>query len=161
MKKIILIPMLYALCSMLFMGCSGPKPRFMAVGDEAPDFSILDLDGNEISLESLLNGKEIILNFWASWCPSCREEIPRLNEFAEKYKDKIEIVGINLEEPKETVQSFVRASGIKYKILLDSKGKTGNLYMVRAIPTNILINKDGLIKKLNIDIREIENYLKQ
>ncbi|MDD5772805.1 MAG: TlpA disulfide reductase family protein [bacterium] len=160
MKKIIVISMLYALCSMLFSSC-GPKPQFMAVGDEAPGFSILDMNGNKVSLKSLLNGKEVVLNFWASWCPECRAEVSRLKEFSEKYKDKIEIVGINLEESKETVQSFIESNGIKYKILLDSNGKTAKLYMVRGVPTNILINKDGLIKKLNIDIREMESYLIQ
>lgn len=160
MKKIVLITMLFALCSMLFTSCGGPKPRFMAVGDEAPDFSILDLDGNKVSFKSLLNDREIVLNFWASWCPSCCAEIPRLNEITEKYNDKIEIVGINLEESKETVQSFIEANGIKYKILLDSKGEVGKLYMVRAIPANFLISKDGLIKKMNIDIKEIEDYLR-
>ena len=159
MKKIILIFTLYTLCSMLFTSCGGPKPRFMAVGDDAPDFSILDLNGNKVSLKSLLSGKDIVLNFWAGWCPSCRAEIPHLIELAEKYKDKIEIVGINLEESKETVRSFIASNGIKYKILLDSKGKVGKLYMVKFLPTNIIISKDGSIKKMNIDIKEIEKYL--
>ena len=134
--------------------------RIFYVIDEAPRFSILDQNGNKVSLESLLNGKEIVLNFWASWCPSCRAEIPRLIEFAEKYKDKIEIVGVNMGELKETVQSFIESNGIKYKILLDPNGKVGKLYMVRAIPTNYLIDKDGSIKKMHIDIKEMENYLR-
>ena len=132
---------------------------FLAEGDKAPDFTLPDLDGNPVSLNSLLQGKkEVLLNFWASWCPDCRREIPRLNEFAEKYKDKVEIVGINLKESKETTGSFTNAYGIGYRILLDGEGETARLYGIIGVPTNVLISRDGLIKKLNLDIREMESY---
>ena len=101
------------------------------------------------------------MNFWASWCPECRKETAILNEIAKKYKDRIEIVGINLRESKEDVQSFIGSKGIGYKMLLDTKGKVARQYGIFGVPVNVLINKEGLVKNLNIDICQIENYLRQ
>jgi len=141
-------------------GCQAQRQIF-SVGDKAPDFTLSDLQGNKVSLNELLKGKEIILNFWASWCPECREEMPQLDKFAKLYSDRVEIVGINTMESKEQAASFVNAKGISYRILLDSKGEVVKIYGIVGIPTNILINKDGLIKNLNLDVRQMKSYFRQ
>ena len=138
MNKVVILFLL--ILSSGILGCE-QKRNFLAVGDNAPTFSLLDLDGNTISLGDLLKGKEVILSFWASWCPECRQQMPILNGFAKEYRDKIEIIGINIQEPKNVVASFVKNIGVGYKILLDSKGQVSRLYGVIGVPTNILINK--------------------
>jgi len=157
-KKVLFLFLL--ILSFSILGCE-QKIKFLAAGDGAPTFSLLDLDGNTISLGDLLKGKEVILNFWASWCPECRQEMPILNEIAKKYRDKIEIIGINTREDKKTVMSFVKDIGVEYKILLDAKGQVARIYNVIAVPTNVLINKKGLVKTLNLDVRGMESYLKK
>jgi len=157
MKPIIIISLILSLS---ILGCK-QGTKLATIGDTAPGFSLLDTDGNKVLLSDLLKGKEVILNFWASWCPECRKETATLNEIAKKYKDRIEIMGINLRESNEDVKSFINSKGIEYKILLDTKGKVARQYGIFGVPVNVLINKEGLIKNLNIDIRQMENYLKQ
>ena len=158
MKKVIILFLL--ILSFSILGCE-QKRKFLAAGDNAPTFSLLDLDGNTISLGDLLKGKEVILSFWASWCPECRQQMPILNGIAKKYRDKIEIIGVNTGEAKKTVMSFVKDIRIEYKILLDAKGQVAKIYDVVGVPTNVLINKEGLIKNLNLDVRGMESYLRK
>ena len=158
MKKVIILFLL--ILSFGILGCE-QKRNFLAVGDNAPTFSFLFLDGNTISLGDLLKGKEVILSFWGSWCPECRQQMPILNGFAKEYRDKIEIIGVNTGEAEKTVMSFVKDIGIEYKILLDAKGQVARIYDVVGVPTNVLINKEGLIKNLNLDVRGMESYLRK
>ncbi len=155
---------LVLLCSVftLFIasGCQA-KRQILSIGDKAPDFTLLDLSGNKVSLSQILKGKETILSFWASWCPECRREMPQLERFSGIYKDKIEIIGINVGESKSEIGPFISSLGVNYKILLDSRGEIAKLYGIIGVPTNILINKDGLIKNLNLDVRQMESYLRQ
>ena len=155
MKKIFVLSI--TILGLYALGCQ-PQSQFLAEGDKAPVFYLSDLAGNTVSLNDFLKGKEVLLNFWASWCLECRQEMPRLNGFSKKYGDKVEIVGINLKESKETVLPFIKAHGIEYKILLDSKGEAARLYGIIGVPTNVLISRDGLIKRRNLDIREMESY---
>ncbi len=158
MKKVFFLFLL--ILSFSILGCE-QKRKFLAVGDNAPTFSLLDLDDNTISLGDLSKGKEVILSFWASWCPECRQQMPILNGIAKKYRDKIEIIGVNTREAKKIVISFVKDIGIEYKILLDTEGQVAKIYDVVGVPTNVLINKEGLIKNLNLDVRGMESYLRK
>jgi len=157
-KTFISLFMLFLL--LISVGCQA-KRQILAIGDKAPDFILSDLSGNKVSLTGFLKGKEILLNFWASWCPECRQEMPQLDKFSKSYSHKIEIIGINIRESKGQVISFVNAEGINYKILLDERGKVAELYGIVGVPTNVLINKDGLIKNRNLDVRQMESYLRQ
>lgn len=156
-KAVILFLLIF---SLVILGCQ-QKRKFLGVGDNAPGFSLSDLDGNTVSLADLLKGKEVILSFWASWCPECRQQMPVLNRFAREYGNKIEIIGINVQEPKNVAASFVKEKGLEFKILLDSKGQVSSAYGVVGVPTNVLINKQGLIKILNLDVRGMESYFRK
>ena len=158
MKKIFLLFLL--ILSLGVLGCE-QKRKFLSVGDNAPDFSLLDLNGNTVSLSDLLKGKEVILSFWASWCPECRQQMLILDGFAKRYGERIEIIGINTKEAKKTVVPFIKEIGIEYRILLDTQGQVVKLYGVAGVPTNVLINKEGLIKNLNLDVRGMESYLRK
>lgn len=113
MKKVFFLFLL--ILSFSILGCE-QKRKFLAAGDNAPTFSLLDLDGNTISLGDLLKGKEVILSFWASWCPECQQQMPILNGFAKKYRDKIEIIRVNTGEAKKTVMSFVKDKRYRNRI---------------------------------------------
>lgn len=158
MSKVVILFLL--ILSSGILSCE-QKVRLLSVGDNAPRFSLSDVDGNVVLLNDLLKGKEIILSFWASWCPECRQQMSTLNRFAKEYRNKIEIIGINIQETKKVVTSFVKTIGVEYKILLDTKGQVAKLYGVVGVPTNVLINKEGLIKNLNLDVRGMESYLRQ
>jgi peroxiredoxin len=121
----------------------------------APDFSLAKLDGGTITLSDYKGVKPIILDFWTTWCPNCRRDMPRQNEWYKKYKDKIEVIGIDMQEDSSTVGAFIQKLGIEYPIALDPQGATVRAYGVRYTNYHVLIDKDGnIVKTIPGDISE-------
>jgi peroxiredoxin len=121
---------------------------------EAPDFTLETLDGEERSLSSY-RGKLVFLNFWATWCPPCRAEMPSMQTLYDTLgTDDFEIVAVNLQEGAGPVQSFIDEHGYTYPILLDGGGRTGGMYGVRAIPSTFLIDRDGTLLGMFVGGRE-------
>ena len=111
----------------------------------APDFALEDLDGNIITLASL-GGKNLIINFWATWCPFCVDEMPDLQKLYENYKDEdLVVIAINIQESKSRVTKFLEDEGIDLPILLDEKGTTAITYGANSIPLTIAVNKEGVV----------------
>lgn len=119
-------------------------------GNKAPDFELETLDGNKIKLSDL-QGKKVIVNFWATWCPPCKAEMPHMQEFyEEKSKDGVEILAVNLttsEKNANNVGSFVKDYGLTFPILLDRNGNIGRIYQAFTIPTSYVIDTKGFIQK--------------
>ena len=121
-----------------------------ALGREAPDFTLEDLDGNSIRLNDL-RGKVVFLNFWATWCPPCRAEMPDIEEIHQKYKGQdVVILGIDIQESADKVRSFVEDGGYTWTMVLDGTGKVADLYKIRAIPTSFFVDKEGIIRAVAI-----------
>jgi len=118
-------------------------------GQIAPDFELLSVTGDTLKLSDL-RGKTVILNFWASWCPPCKAEIPEMKKFYQKNKsNQIEIVGVNLtntESSPDVVKNFVNNNGIMFKVLFDENGDVGDRYRAITIPTSYIIDKNGIIR---------------
>src|SRR5438445_6553903 len=91
-----------------------------AIGDEAPPFTLDDLAGREVSLASF-RGRPVILHFWATWCPVCREEMPILEEAARDRPADLTVLGINLAERRDKVAAYARGAGLTFPVLLDSR----------------------------------------
>jgi cytochrome c biogenesis protein CcmG/thiol:disulfide interchange protein DsbE len=132
------------------VGCAGSNA--LEVGDNAPDFSLTDMNGKQVSL-SEFSGKVVILDFFASWCPPCRQEIPDFIELEKTYSDKgFAMVGVSLVDARES-KDFANKFGINYPVLIDD-GKVSNIYgPVRSIPTTFVLDKSGKIAKLYIGFR--------
>lgn len=112
-------------------------------GVSPPDFTLKTLDGKEVSLSDY-RGKIVFLNFWATWCPPCRSEMPSMEKLYQKFKDEdFVMLAVSLRENKEKVENFMRDYKLNFPALLDSTGKVGNTYMVRSIPTTYLISRHG------------------
>lgn len=127
-------------------------------GDLAPDFELETLDGDTVRLSDF-RGKRVMLNFWATWCPPCRAEMPDMQRFHED-KDVV-ILAVNLtdtpNESIEKVEDFIDEFGITFRALLDTETAVANLYQIQPIPTNYLIDSEGIIHNkafgaLNYDI---------
>jgi peroxiredoxin/outer membrane lipoprotein-sorting protein len=115
-------------------------------GQPAPDFSLQSLEGKTYKLSDL-KGKVLLLDFWATWCPPCREELPIIEKLHKEFSGKgLVVLGIN-DENKATVQQFVKQQKLTFTNLLDSGGAVARAYKVTAIPRVILIDKDGKIVK--------------
>ena len=121
---------------------------------EAPDFTLEDLNGVEISLSSF-KGKYVFLNFWATWCGPCRVEMPTMEALYQTYGgDYFEMVAVDIQESQRAVKKYIDAGGFTFKVLLDSSGKVGGTYGARSIPTTYLIDPEGFAVAYLIGSRE-------
>ncbi len=112
----------------------------------APNFTISDVDGNKVSL-SEFKGKPVFINFWASWCPPCKEEMPFIEEAYKKHKDQITFLMINVIETDtiSDLQAFMNENQFTFPVQLDKKNLVTDLYQVYGFPTSYFINKNGII----------------
>ena len=119
-------------------------------GKSVGDFTLLDLDGETIHLSDY-QGKYVLLNAWATWCPPCRAEMPDLNEFHQAHQDKgFEILAINAGETREMAAQFSDSLGLGFKVVLDSNGKVLNGLGITGFPTSILIDPQGKVAMIHI-----------
>ncbi|RJS62405.1 redoxin domain-containing protein [Bacillus sp. PK3_68] len=117
-------------------------------GKPAPDFELTTLAGKKVKLSDY-QGKKVILNFWATWCPPCKAEMPHMQNFYEENKDKdVEIVAVNLtsvDKGRSEIEGFVKEYGLTFDIPLDEKGTIGTQYQAFTIPTSYVIDSNGVI----------------
>ncbi len=120
----------------------------------APDFTLPDMDGEMFSLSSY-KGKTVIINFWATWCPPCREELPSMNRAWHKIKDdNIAMIAINVGEDEDTIFSFMGDYPIDFQVLLDQSGEIINKWPVKGLPTTFVLDPKGHLHYRAIGGRE-------
>jgi DsbE subfamily thiol:disulfide oxidoreductase len=123
-----------------------PKMEPMKDKPSAPDFTLTTPDGKKVSLKDY-RGKVVFLNFWATWCPSCRTEMPDMDKLYREYKAKgLEIVAVNVKDKKEDALKFVSSMKLTYPILLDPEGEAGLLYGAWGMPATYLIDRKGVVQ---------------
>jgi len=121
---------------------------------EVPDFSLLDMEGNTHNLVRY-EGKPVIVNFWASWCPSCRKEMPSMNRAWDKINDEgIAMIAINVGEDRKIVESFMQAVPVNFPVLLDMDSKTAGAWPVRGLPMTFVLGPEGKLVFRAIGSRE-------
>jgi len=122
-------------------------------GQPAPDFRLKTLDGGEVSL-SQFRGQPVLINFWASWCPPCRLEMPDLVRAYEAHKaEGFVILGIDLtfQDSISDVQAFVQEFGMTFPVLLDETGEvTTEVYRLRGLPMSIFVGRTGIVSRVHI-----------
>lgn len=118
-------------------------------GDLAPNFTLTTLDGKTVKLSDY-QGKKVILNFWATWCPPCRAEMPHMQNYYEDFAEDegVEILAVNLTDgdTREKVEDFVADYGLTFPILMDEEGMAGKTYQAVTIPTSYMIDTSGKIQ---------------
>jgi peroxiredoxin len=131
------------------------------INKAAPDFSLLDTEGNKISLSDLKGTKNIVLFFWTTWCPHCRRQIKYLNNIYDQLKEKnTEILAIDIQEGLSTINKFVAKYPVSFKILLDTDAGASEDYGIIGVPTYIIINKQGNISLISHSFPEdYENFI--
>ena len=136
----------------------------LAVGNLAPDFSLTNLEGSQVSLSDF-RGQVVLLNFWATWCAPCRVEMPSFQTYYENYRSQeFVVVGIDFNEPEETVRQFAQELGLSFPLLLDPGGEIQDLFNIRGYPSSVFIRPDGTIGILHIGIMvesQLDTYLTQ
>ncbi len=112
----------------------------------APDFTLEDLSGSSFSL-SMMRGRAVLLDFWASWCGPCRAEMPVLERLHREFAGRgLLVVGVNVDEPRETAARFIQQQGYTFTVLLDRRLEAAMLYDARALPTLVLVDAEGNVK---------------
>jgi thiol-disulfide isomerase/thioredoxin len=158
-------PKLKAAASLLGARVSGAKPgnlpteagrgyliRFAKNGEPAPPFLVPDIDGRIISTADW-QGKVVLVNFWATWCPPCREEIPILIELTKKYPEKLLVIGVSMDDgPADEVKQFAVAEGINYPIVMRSRELVSAYGGVPALPTSFLVNRESRVVQKHVGL---------
>ncbi len=122
------------------------------------DFTLTDLQGKKWTLHDL-HGKVVLVNFWATWCPPCRKEMPDLESLYERFKDKGFVILAISDEEQTKVAPFIKEKNISYPVLLDNGDKTNNLFQVEGIPKSFVYNRDGKLVSESIDMRTQHQFL--
>ena len=127
-----------------------PTDEGLAKGETAPDFELMTLDGETARLSDY-KGKKVILNFWASWCPPCRAEMPDMQKYYEEQaaKENVEILAVNLtteDRGMEKITAFIEEFNLTFPIPMDREGDIGKLYQAVAIPTTYMIDTEGKVR---------------
>ncbi|HOO76850.1 MAG TPA: TlpA disulfide reductase family protein [bacterium] len=133
-----------------------------AEGTQAPGFTLRDLSGKDVSLSDY-RGKVVIVDFWATWCPPCRAEMPGFVGLDEKYRKRgLVILAVNVQgENRETVGQFARSLGIDFPILMGTPAVAEAYGGVSAIPTSFVIDREGVIRKRMVGLHPPEEFEKQ
>lgn len=113
------------------------------VGNKAPDFELKTLTGDTVKLSDY-KGKKVMLNFWATWCPPCKAEMPEMQKYYESNKENVEILAVNMDTNND-VAGFVKNGGYTFPILLDEKNDVNKDYGIVSIPTTFFIDEQGVI----------------
>jgi thiol-disulfide isomerase/thioredoxin len=137
---------------------NGAVIHFVKNPEPIPLFMTRDLDGTVISTAAY-RGKVMLVNFWATWCPPCREEIPELVKLQDTYKDQLQILSISEDEaPPEVLKAFARQAHINYPIMLVTREIETDFGGVPALPTSFLVNKDGGIVQKHVGFYPVSVY---
>ena len=130
----------------------------LTVGSKAIDFTLKTFDGKQVTLSSL-RGKVVLLDFWASWCPPCREELPLLDILHKTYgREDFKVLTVNIDNHPKNAVKFLEKYSIKLTPLWDKEKKVVSAYDVRKMPTTILIDKNGWIRYIHSGF-ETEQFL--
>lgn len=143
------IALLIILTSVLLIsGCAGESESSVAqIGKKAPAFKLQDLDGQSVALGNLRD-KPLLLNFWATWCPPCRSEMPYIQQVYDEWSDKgLVVLAINIGESSSKVKEFMQSYSLSFPILLDTTQKVTQIYNIGGIPTTFFIDEEGIIQE--------------
>lgn len=169
-KKIIAPVLLLTLMTVMIVQAIGtdevkdekasPSTIGLGVGLKAPDFELENLAGDKVKLSDFV-GKKVMLNFWATWCPPCKAEIPDMQKLSLEEQGNIVILAVNI-DPENDVAGFAKQMGVTFPILLDKTNKVNKTYQIISIPTSYFIDEKGLIKYKHIgamDIKAMKKYI--
>ncbi len=138
--------------------------ELITAGDKAPDFVLETLSGEKVQLSDY-RGQGVFLNFWATYCPPCKKEMPFMENQYQYFKDKgVQVLAVDVGEPKVTVKSFVNEYGLSFPVPMDQDKDVLNAYGVGPIPVTFLINKDGVVEDritAGLTEEDIRKYMKQ
>ncbi len=129
----------------------------VAAEEIAPDFTLPDLKGEDVTLSDALADGPVVLDFWATWCKPCRKAMPKLRDLAREFADDgVTVLAVSIDDPRSRakVASTARSLGLESPVLLDGDKTVASLYRVHSVPTTILIDRDGTVASVHRGYRD-------
>jgi peroxiredoxin len=118
----------------------------VAVSDVAPDFTLKSIDGKNTRLKEY-RGQVVLINFWASWCGPCRQEMPLLERIDERYKGAgFTVLGVNVEGKAGPAKDVATKAGVSFPVLVDEGQKVSELYDLESMPSSVVVDRDGVVR---------------
>jgi peroxiredoxin len=157
MKTLKRLIIFFLFCNILLAQDDISSSTVLKVGDQLPSFSVQLLQGKTIT-STELKGKVVLINFWATWCPPCKAEMPLIQEdiYNAIHDSRFQVLAISRGEEKEIVKKFIEKTKYTFPIYLDSNKKVYELFATKYIPRNFVIGKDGKIKWLSTGFKQEE-----
>lgn len=131
--------------ALLLLGIAGANSGL--TGKKAPHFKLKTLEGGSIHTPEDFKGQVLLLDFWASWCPPCKVSLPELQRMDEAYKG-LKVVTINIDDDAANAKKFMKKHGLSMTTLFDEKKEVVEAYGVEAMPTAVIIDKKGVVRKV-------------
>lgn len=132
---------------LLLVACDSTVPTGVKISAPAPAFSLQRLNGPSVRFPEDYQGKVVVIRFWADWCAFCRAEMTALEPVYRQYRERgLVILAVNVMQPLETVQRFVKELGISYEVLLDLQGEVTRRYQVMGLPMTFIVDRGGIIR---------------
>ena len=132
---------------LLLAGCGQESGKAPHVGDAPPAFKLSALDGGAVDYPAQLSGKVVVLRFWATWCPFCKDEMKMIQTVWSQSRDKgFEVLAVNAGQDKGDIDGFIAKLGVTYPVLLDPGSKVTRQYGVTGLPMTLFVGRDGKIK---------------
>jgi peroxiredoxin len=125
------------------------RSQGISPGQRAPEFTLNDFDGNAVSLTDL-RGQVVMLNFWASWCGPCREEMPDMQRVYDDLKDDgFTILAVSLDQSQDDARKFIDENGFTFLVVMDDAA-VADMYEVTGIPKTLIIDRDGIVRQVRV-----------
>jgi peroxiredoxin len=146
-RSIILLLLGAAVVYTLYANFTKDTKQKVAVGTLAPDFALVDMQGNKHRLSDY-RGQGVFLNFWGTWCPPCKKEMPYINNQYHQYKDKgVQVLTVDIQESELVVNQFAERLKLDFPIMIDTDKEVMSTYGIDLLPATFLIDKDGKVVK--------------
>lgn len=164
MRTIILLVMAGAIVFTIYNSFAGGKSELLQVGDEAPDFTLVDLEGEKHQLSDY-QGQGVFVNFWGTWCKPCEKEFPLMENQYQVYKDQgVQILAVNIAQSDYEVRQFAEQRDLTFPIVIDKTKSVMEAYNIRPLPTTLLVNPEGKITKIitgEMSEEDIASYMEE
>ncbi len=164
MRTTILAILIAAIGYTVYNSATAKDVTVLEVGDKAPDFSLVDLEGNSHKLSDY-EGQGVFLNFWGTWCKPCAKEMPAMDRQYQAFSDEgVQVLAVNIAQSDFEVQSFADQYGLSFPIVIDKTKSVMTAYNIRPLPTTILVNPEGEIQRVitgEMTEQDIEGFMEE
>ncbi|MBD8014010.1 thiol-disulfide oxidoreductase ResA [Microbacterium sp. APC 3898] len=148
MRTVILAVLVAAIGYTIYNSATAKDVTLLEVGDKAPDFALVDLEGNDHKLSDY-EGQGVFLNFWGTWCKPCAKEMPAMDRQYEAFSnDGVQVLAVNIAQSDFEVQSFADQYGLSFPVVIDKTKSVMTAYNIRPLPTTVLVNPEGNIERI-------------